>query len=349
MEQEQQVADSGQDSGSDAGFDMDQATDQLASDLFPTSEKSTEFDDSGDVIDHVDEAEIQADAAQDTQQDMQTQAEEVEPAPKSWPKEMHDHWGKTPKEVRDYWNVREKQMLEGLDQYKGDAAYGKSMKEAITPYMALIQAQGIDAPKAVQSLLNAHYRLSVSSPSQKLQMLDYIAKQYNIDTSAWKGAQGNEQQQSVDPRYQQLQDQLHGLQQHIQSQSQATIKQEQERIAKEVNTFASDAAHPYFDEVADDMIVYLRAGTSLQDAYDKAVWANPVTRAKEQARVQQDQQAEIKRKAQEAADAAKKATAANIRSRDTRRTPTEQSRATIRNLDSVMTDVMKEIKATRSH
>lgn len=348
MEQEQQVADSGQDvstdTGSDAGFDLDQAADSLAGDLFPTSEKSTEFDDAGDVVDHVDETEIQEDAAKAETTETKTQ-EETEPAPKSWPKEMHDHWSKTPKEVRDYWNTREKQMLDGLDQYKGDAAYGKSMKDAITPYMALIQAQGIDAPKAVQTLLNAHYRLSVSSPSQKAQMLDYIAKQYGIDRPAAKA--GEEQQQS-DPRYQQLEDRLHGLQQHITHQSQAAQKQEQERIANEVNAFASDKAHPYFDEVADDMIPFIRAGASIQDAYDKAVWANPVSRAKEQARVQQDQQAEIKRKAQEAADAAKKAASANIRSRDTRRTPTEQSRATIRNLDNVMTDVMKEIKA-RSH
>lgn len=346
MSDEAVVTDSGQDvSGSDAGFDIDQASDQLAGDLFGDSIKAESGEDAiDDAVDTaVDTTHVDETTAEPVKATEETPpAEETEPAPKTWPKEMHEHWGKTPKEVRDYWNLREKQMLDGLEQYKGDANYGKSMRDAITPYMALIQAQGIDAPKAVQTLLNAHYKLSVSSPSQKQQYLQYIAKQYGISTDGF--GQAAEGQPTQDPRYQQLQDQLHLLQQHIQGQQQHATKQEQERIAGEVNAFASDKAHPYFDEVADDMVAFIRSGASLQDAYDKAVWANPVTRAKEQASVQQDQQAEAKRKAQEAAEAAKKATAANIRSRDTRRTPTEQPRGTMRNLDSVMTEVMREIK-----
>jgi len=372
MSDEAVVADSGQGvSGGDAGFDMDQASDQLAGDLFGDSRAVESADDAiNETVDtavettHVDETTaVSVKEAQTTEP-----AEEAEPAPKTWPKEMHEHWGKTPKEVREYWNLREKQMLDGLEQYKGDANYGKreywnlrekqmldgleqykgdanygkQMRDAITPYMALIQAQGIDAPKAVQTLLNAHYKLSVSSPSQKQQYLQYIARQYGISTDGLGQPAGG--QPAADPRYQQLQDQLYLLQQHIQGQQQAATKHEQERIAGEVNAFASDKAHPYFDEVADEMVSFIRSGASLQDAYEKAVWANPVTRAKEQARVQQDQQAEAKRKAQEAAEAAKKAAAANIRSRDTRRTPTEQPRGTMRNLDSVMTEVMREIK-----
>lgn len=342
MSDEAVVADSGQGvSGGDAGFDMDQASDQLAGDLFGDSRAVESADDAiNETVEttHVDETTaVSVKEAQTTEP-----AEEAEPAPKTWPKEMHEHWGKTPREVREYWNLREKQMLDGLEQYKGDANYGKQMRDAITPYMALIQAQGIDAPKAVQTLLNAHYKLSVSSPSQKQQYLQYIARQYGISTD--RLGQPAEGQPAADPRYQQLQDQLHLLQQHIQGQQQAATKHEQERIAGEVNAFASDKAHPYFDEVADEMVSFIRSGASLQDAYEKAVWANPVTRAKEQARVQQDQQAEAKRKAQEAAEAAKKAAAANIRSRDTRRTPTEQPRGTMRNLDSVMTEVMREIK-----
>jgi len=56
--------------------------------------------------------------------------------------------------------------------------------------------------------------------------------------------------------------------------------------ALEVNAFASDPAHPFFDEVADDIVAFVRAGDSLSKAYEKAVWANPVTREKEIARQQ---------------------------------------------------------------
>lgn len=84
---------------------------------------------------------------------------------------------------------------------------------------------------------------------------------------------------------------------------------------KEIETFAADPANPHFEEVSNDMVTLLQGGVckTLPEAYEKAVWANPVTRAKEIAR----QQAEATRKAQETeaakVAAARKATAANVR------------------------------------
>ena len=302
MDQETSVADSGQAAEDTSGFDIDQASSDLAGDLFPASEREASDDAEDTSADAVSKS---ADTEQATEppkdgasaDDAAKAAIEGKPAPKTWPKEMHDHWWKTPKEVQDYWEVREKQMLDGLEQYKGDAVYGKSMRDAVTPYMALIQAQGIDAPRAVQTLLNAHYKLSVSPPSQKQQYLQYIAKQYGIDTTGLGGeAQG---QQAADPRYQQLQDKIHNLERVIQSGSEQQINVERTRISQEVNTFASDPAHPYFDEVADEIILMLKAGLPLQDAYDRAVWANPVTRAKETPRIQTESKADVRKKARE--------------------------------------------------
>ena len=351
MSDEAAVADSGQDTGDQGGFDIDQASNDLAGDLFPASEReaSDDAEDAGtNAITEPADTEQAAEPAKDgaSTDDAANAATEGKPAPKTWPKEMHEHWSKTPKEVQDYWEVREKQMLDGLEQYKGDAVYGKAMRDAVTPYMALIQAQGIDAPRAVQTLLNAHYKLSVSPPSQKAQYLDYIAKQYGIDQSLRQQTQGG--QQSVDPRLAQLQDELHQLKQVIHSGSEQQLNAERTRISQEVNTFASDPAHPYFDEVADDIIVMLKAGLPLQDAYDRAVWANPGTRAKETARLQTEAKAEADKKAREQAEAAKKAASTNIRNRDTRRTPTEQPKGTMRDLDSAMKEAMREIKA-RTH
>lgn len=351
MSDEAAVADSGQDTSDQGGFDIDQASSDLAGDLFPASEREASDDaedTSADAItepvgtEQADEPSKDGAAADDAAK----AAIEGKPVPKTWPKEMHDHWSKTPKEVQDYWEVREKQMLDGLEQYKGDAVYGKAMRDAVTPYMALIQAQGIDAPRAVQTLLNAHYKLSVSPPSQKAQYLDYIAKQYGIDQSLRQPSQGG--QQTADPRLAQLQDELHQLKQVIHSGSEQQLNAERTRISQEVNTFASDPAHPYFDEVADDIIVMLKAGLPLQDAYDRAVWANPGTRAKETARLQTEAKAEADKKAREQAEAAKKAASTNIRNRDTRRTPTEQPKGTMRDLDGAMKEAMREIKA-RTH
>lgn len=365
MSDEAAVADSGQDTSEQGGFDIDQASSDLAGDLFPASEReaSDDAEDTGtDAITEPADTEQTTEPPKDgaSTDDAAKAAIEGKPAPKTWPKEMHEHWGKTPKEVQDYWDVREKQMLDGLEQYKGDAGYGRQMRDAVAPYMALIQAQGIDAPRAVQTLLNAHYKLSVSSPSQKAEYMNYLAKQYGVDLGQQVTQDGTQQQ--VDPRLIALQDELHQLKQVIHSGSEQQLNAERTRISQEVDSFASitkvDANgnavkvphpdHPYFDEVADDIIVMLKAGFQLQDAYDRAVWANPGTRAKETARIQTEAKAESDKKAREQAEAAKKAASTNIRNRDTRRTPTEQPKGTMRDLDGAMKEAMREIKA-RTH
>jgi len=75
--------------------------------------------------------------------------------------------------------------------------------------------------------------------------------------------------------------------------------------------------------VADDIVTFINAGLPLQDAYDRAVWANPVTRAKETERIRKEAENGFKDKAKQQGTAAKKASGVNIRSRDTGRAPTE--------------------------
>jgi hypothetical protein len=334
-----EVADSGMDTG--GGFDVETASSDLASDLFPESASQEDSHDNGeaDVTLDADPADESTEATTD---EPATEEVPTRPAPKTWPKEMHDHWAKTPKEVQDYWETREKQMLDGLDQYKADAGYGKQMKDAITPYMALIQAQGIEAPQAVQTLLNAHYKLSVSSPSQKAEYFNHLAKQYGVDLAGIAPQQDGQPQ--IDPMVRQLQDELHNIKQVIHNGNQEQINAERAKIQNEVNAFASDAAHPYFDEVSDEIVAMLKSGANLQDAYEKAVWANPVTRQKEIARLQTEQEKTIREKAIAEAAAAKKASSTTIRNRDSQRTPTGP-RATMRNLDDVLRETQREINS----
>lgn len=321
------TADSGQES-----IDIESVSDNLAADLFPsddTSEKPDAIDASDDVVEETPAVE-------------ETSVVEAKAAPKTWPKEMHEHWGKVPVEVQNYWETREKQMLDGLEQYKESANYGKQMRDAVTPYAQLIQAQGIDAPRAVNILLGAHAKLTYGSAEEKTAYFKDLAKNYGINL----GETAQSEQVEIDPVVKQLQNELNSIKQVLHGSAQAQTNAERERIGKEVTSFASDPAHPYFDEVADDIVVMLKSGASLQDAYDKAVWANPATRAKEMGRLQQEQADELRKKSLEKAEAAKKAASVNIHNRDTRRTPTEAKRATMRNLDDALQESMREIRST---
>lgn len=328
------IADSSQAEFSESeGIDVDSVSNDLAADLFPSSEREAPTES---------EPELGEEQPEQQEQQAQPEPEPASPPPKTWPKEMHDHWAKTPKEVQDYWNTREKQMLDGLEQYKGDATFAKQIKETLNPYMATINALGVDAPTAIKSLLNADYQLRVGSPSQKAQYFQHLAKQYGVDLGSV--GQSQEGQPPVDPRLQQLQDELYGLKQVIQTGNQQQLDEQRQKIQNEVNSFASDPKHPYFDEVSDEIVALLKNGATLEDAYEKAVWANPVTRQKEMSRLQTEQQAALKAKAIAEAEAKKKAASVNLRNRDSQRTPTGP-RATMSGLDSALRETMREIKS----
>lgn len=245
----------------------------------------------------------------------------VRAAPKAWAKETHEIWAKLPPEAQAQIELREKQILDGLEQYKGDAGYGRQLREVTQPYRALLTAQGVEEPRAVQMLLNGHYKLSTGTPAERGAYLMLLAKNYGADVGAMTAAVADAPK--VDPAVAELRDQVGKLTQSLTSRDQAVLTETRAKVAKEVEAFSTDPKNIYFDECADDIALLIKGGHTLQDAYDRAVYANPVTRAKELARAQTETDKALRAKAAAEAEAARKAKGTNVRSRDTRRAPTE--------------------------
>lgn len=90
------------------------------------------------------------------------------------------------------------------------------------------------------------------------------------------GAQGEQPAQAPDPVMQRVGQLETMLQNFVQQQQQGT----QAQTMTEIERFASDPAHPYFNDVRADMGVLIQAGRAkdLQQAYDMAVWAHPEIR-----------------------------------------------------------------------
>lgn len=244
--------------------------------------------------------------------------------PKSWKQEMHPHWEKTPAEVRKYWNEREGQFLEGLKQYDSDRAYAKALREAVTPYQPLLEAQGIkEHQKAVQFLLSAHQQLSDTDPNKRMAFFRKLTNLYNVDPKALATILSSEEVEN--PALQSLSQEVNTLKSHIAAEQNARFQEAEAKVSAEVDAFSKDPAHLYFDEVADDIAILLRGSDkmTLKDAYERAVWANPVTRAKEQARVQKDAEATLRKQAEEKAAAKLKARGTQVRGQDADRGPTD--------------------------
>lgn len=342
-------------------IDTDQMSTDLAADLGMNLDTSNR--DPVDTVDDVaDVAAANDQAAKDdpakTVADPAQTADDM-PVPKSWAKEMHPIWDKLAKGVplnadesrraAKYYNERETQMAEGAKAYGSDAEYGRSLKGVISKHEDVLRQQGIDAPKAVDFLFNAHRNLSIGTPEQKQAYLARVAQSYGIQMPAAAAANPNDPNAALTvetPAMRELRERQERIEQSINADAARRYEEQRAATGKEVETFASDPKNPYFDECADHICMLLKADPKmpLADAYATAVWANPVTRQKELARIEQERIAEDRKKTEAAVKAAKKGTSANVRGRDTARAPTAPA-ASLANLDDVMREAHEEIKS----
>jgi hypothetical protein len=231
--------------------------------------------------------------------------------PKTWRKEAAAHWAALPEQVRAEITKREQDIFSGLESYKSDAQLGKGFQSAIQPHAQLLRQQNIDPVALTSGLMRAHVTLSTADEAGRIAAFQQLAQSYGIPLSS---LQPPEDQLYVDPSVKDLQSKFQSIESRLQAESARTAQAEQAKLVKDIETFAADPANGYFSEVSKDMVTLLERGvaTTLQDAYQKAVWTNPVTRAKEVARQAAEANAKASAEAATKAAAAKAAMAAKV-------------------------------------
>lgn len=262
--------------------------------------------------------------------------------PKSWKPEFHPHWEKVDPAVQAYIEQRETEMAAGVEPFKGEAAYAKSIRDVMAPYQPVLDASGIkDHAEAVRSLMGAHYQLSHGTMEERSAAYAKYAQFYKLDPALVAKSLTNEAPYQ-DPQFKPLLDKVTALETSVTSERTARAQEQMQKLSAEVKAFAEDPAHPHFAEVAGHIKLLLgNPALSLKEAYEQAVWANPVTRAKEQERIQKDTDAARRKKAEEDAAAAKKAKGTRVRGRESEKEP----QSLIGSIDDTMKDTMREIKS----
>lgn len=323
---------------------LSEAVDGIAADLFATSDAPTEETTTDETPS---ESPSDTPAETSTAVPTETAAPVARAAPKAWPKEQHERWGKLDKETQDYLELRERQMLDGLSQYGDKAKRSDAWDTAVKDYMPLIQAQNIQPQEAVRYLFEAHRQLSSGTPQQKQAYLAQIAKSYGIAIPGTVTPAGQEET----PAQRETRERLERLENERAQDKRAAAQDMQKHVAGEVTSFADakddkgTPTHPYFDECAEDIVALINAGHTLEQAYEKAVYANPVTRAKELERQRKIDDEALRAKAKQEAEKARNASRTNVNSRDTRREPTAPK---AKRWEDTMDETMKEIKS-RTH
>jgi hypothetical protein len=329
-------------------FNMEAATAEISADLFGQDEsgESTEnpTEGEGKAGSTESESSVEQPTSPQTSEETNAKAEETggeqtateekanseavqdTGAPKTWTKEALEHWATIPPRAQAEILKREEDFMRGITQYKSAADLGVRYSQVVEPYAPMLAAENIDPVGLFQSFAANHYLLSRGTPEQKLNLAAQLITGYGIDFGQLASFIGENAIAPADPEIVALRKEINELKSGFTSQKTAEAAKTQETIQREVDTFASDtAAHPYFNEVVGEMMNFMKSGSaqSLQEAYDMAVYANPVTRQKEVDRLIADKNSAAAAEEQARKDKIAASTAANVKADPHNRNGTE--------------------------
>ena len=291
---------------------------ELSNELFPetkedVADKELNADESSE--DSTNESE---DSSAESESATSTEKSREEPAvtapairlPKGWRQEALDKFATLDPEIQAEVLQREDDFFKGIEQYKQAAQYAKVVQDMLKPMEPSFQARGLNPLNHLQSVIEADRQIvSAQTPEQKVELFRQLAHYYGvqIDDSLFH---------AEDSTVSSLRNELNGLKTAWQSQAELVQKQELEKINNEIQTFINDPANKHFNALQHDIAWLLETGAckTLKQAYDTALWSNPIVRQQVL-----DEQAKEKSAAEEAEkkkllEESKKRSSVNIKS-----------------------------------
>lgn len=225
-------------------------------------------------------------------------------APDGWSGPMKAKFATLDPEVQAEISRRESQLTQKITSQDEERDLGRKVRTAAQPYAAIMQAEGATIDTAFQSFMNYNFIMRQGTPQQKVQAILNVARQWNVPLQ--EALQQPQSNVALHPAIETLEQRLNRIEQAEQAQREERQRQEDARIADEIEAFAQDPAHIYFETVKAHMGALMSNGLakSLQDAYDQACNAHPDIRstlAAAQAATAQQKQVRIAEDAKRAA------------------------------------------------
>jgi len=258
-------------------------------------------------------------------------------APSTWTKENVAKWATIDPAIQQQILKREEDMFRGIEQYKSRAEIGDRYQSVVEPFKAQLEAEQVDPVQLFQAFASNHYLLLHGTPEQKVNVAAMLIRSYGLDLDSIGKAVGEA------PAQPQIPPEVQNLDQRLRQIEQDRLNTQRTQFEQEVETFAKDPANMYFKDVTSDMAALLKTGaaTSLKQAYEIAVFNNPVTRQKEIDRLTAERIAAEKLAEDERLKAAKNAQAADVTSKPKNRGGTTP----VGSIDETLTETLASIKA----
>jgi len=234
-----------------------------------------------------------------------TEKDPIAKAPQAWKPSAREHWDAIPEEARREIVRHEEQVKDALRKTVKERQFADAVRQTVEPYRATIEGEGGTVVQAIGQLMQTAQALRTAPPPHKAQLVAGLIKQFGVDVQQLDNALAGQQPQA-DPVAERIEKELAPVrqwQQQMAQQQQMQEQQEQQRINQLAQEFY--ATEPEFIEDVRDMMVHIYDGQMpLQEAYDRACWANPEIRGVLQKRAQAEQASQVNQQTQKAKRAA---------------------------------------------
>jgi hypothetical protein len=245
-----------------------------------------------------------------------TQTRDINRAPSTWKPAARAEFDKLSPALKAEIHRRESDFQNGQAQLIPDATLGRELRQVITPYEAMIQAEGGTPARAVADLFRTAALFRTGTVPQKYQAIAQIAGQFGIDLRRFAqqpGQQQPTQQEFRDPRVDQILAAQNQERQQAQQREQAQTESAVTRWMNEMDA-SGNPKREYLGDVINEMsalVPQIRAADpsmthsqALDAAYDRAIWAHPEIRSllaqKQQTELDATRRAENQRKVSDA-------------------------------------------------
>ena len=246
-------------------------------------------------------------------QTAQTPLEQAKPAidaPVSWSAEQKAKWATLPPDTREYIAQRDKESHEAISRAGQQIKAFEPIRNVIEQFAPTFQKNGLQPHEGIARMMAVNEMLETNPRAA----IAEIAKAYGVNLQG-------ETEQNADPgsaRVAELEAKLAKVESHLTAQQRQQVNAENNALAREIADFANDPKNPrpHFESVRKVMAGLMSSGAAetMQEAYDKAVYADPTIR--QSILADQQKATEEKRKAEEAerVKVAKKAAGVNVKS-----------------------------------
>ncbi len=247
----------------------------------------------------------------------------VAPPPQSWPKELHEKWSAVPPEVQAQITKRETEAHQTISRLGQIAKQAEPLTRIINERQGYLRQTGIAPTEFITRAIDISQRMD---SGDAIGALRDLAAAYKIDPSQLApNPLDPPEMDTLRREVAELRQQLSARQHQERVTAEQSAAQREQGLHQLVTEVRQGKEH--WSEVETELLASIGALQKtnpslspkelLEQAYDRAVWANPTTRAKLEAQRAEKAERDRIEAAKKAGEAAKRAASINVNGRAT--------------------------------